>query len=661
MLQPRVLLVFAMMVLGILAVQPASSLAAVWAVDATVSNDRTTDVTKDESDGGTTSQSSESFSQSYSLSYEQSFTPTLDFSLELGLELGDEIEEGQGEGDYDTQSLGTTVDASLTSEWWDMAANWERSRDSSEDPGSPTTVDPSWSVELVVEPASPAAPAFSVDFSKDQSIEDGKLLSTNTDLNANLDYEFWDLLTISLAYTREMEIEVDGYDWPEQGIVKNDISHGDGSTKNYFLEDYLLSTDVSMDLELLENAKFEISWTNEIDPDIFYPDSDRVRDLTADKAFIRSNEIQAQLSYTLIENLELSLDRTMSWDFEWTEDNVIFGLDPDVTESTTSETLDANSSWNGEISYGLSLTDTIDVDLSYSDSREKDRPDDGAATYSISRDYSSSIDFSPLDNLTFSTSFDRGDETAWSNDPAEETTDSIDDSWESSADMSIWDDRVGFSVSHSRGTTKEQGKLTAKDKSWEFELPLSFEDIPNLSITPSYSHSKDQDLMENTVDVSKEYTMDISYELSLGDVVTFTFDHGYSRSVDLPDEGESIIDRSDDTEFSVSLSDFFTGMSIDAGVSRSASDQNKDDKGPEVDYTYDFSYDWEFLEQYSFSFEYSHDKKQESEDSRSFTTTLSMDFLEGLLTVDLEHDFEEQLEGDKSDSHGYSIEVSGQF
>lgn len=681
MVQPRVLLAYAMMALLGMTAMPTIASAAVWSFEATVSNDRTTEVSTDSENGGISRQSTETFEQSYSLTYEQSITPTLDFSTELGLDLSDEMVEGSGEGDYDSQSIGTSVDASLTStKWWDASMAWERQRETSEDPGSPTTADPSWSGELNIEPESAAAPAFAADFTKDQSIEDGQLLTTSTDFNANLDYEFWDLLTFSFSYTREMEREVDGstisiYDnFVDQNliaeIVNDQINHGDGSTKNYFLEDYLLSTDVSMDLQLLEDAKLEVSWTNEIDPDISYPDSERYRDLAAYKLFSRNNEIQVKLSYTVMENIEITVDRTMSWDYEWHEEVVWFQLNPDrVALKDTGETLDANSTWDSEISFSNSLTDAIDVELSYTDSREDDRPDVGAATYSIGREYSGSLDFTPLEDVTFSTTFDRSDEVAWVNtdgwifvDSEEGKTESVDDSWETSLEATFWEERVGFSASHTRDTTKEQGRLTAEEKSWEFELPLSFEDdIPNLTVKPSYSLNRDQDMLEGSLDVTREYKMDIKYELMLGDVVTFTLDHGYSRDVDLPDAGRHIIERSDDTEFSVEFKDFYYGMTVGGSLSRSASDQNKDDKGPEVDYTYEATFDWELYEQYSFSFEYSHDKKQESDDSRSMTTTFSMEFLEGLLTVDIEHGFEEQLEGDTEDSHDYSIEVSGKF
>jgi len=684
MVQPRVLLAYAMMALGMTAM-PTIASAAVWSFEATVSNERTTDIVSNKgsndvaSSGGVSRQSTETFEQSYILKYEQSITPTVDFSGELDLDLTDEIVEGSGKGDYDSQSIGTSVDASLTSsKWWDASVTWERDRDSSEDPGSPTTAEPSWSGELNIEPESAAAPAFAADFTKDQSIEDGKLLTTSTDLNVNLDYDLWDLLTVSLAYTREMEREADGYTFEvydnptDKNVIaefmKDKINHGDGSTRNYFLEDYLLSTDVSMDLELLEDAKLEISWTNEIDPDVTYPDSEQYRDLAASKVFNRNNEIQAKLSYTLLENIEISVDRTMSWDYEWHEVGELAAEKEPRPNPPGDRILDANSKWDSEISFDNSLTDTLDIELSYTDSREDDKPDHDGPTYSIGRDYSGSLDFTPLANITFSTSFDRSDEVAWVNtkgwrftDSAEQKTESVDDSWESSLEASFWEERIGFSASHSRGTTKEQGSLTVEEKSWEFELPLNFEDIPNLSVKPSYSMTRDQDMLEASLDVTREYKMDIKYELMLGDVVTFTLDHSYSRNVDLPDEGQHIIDRADDTEFSVELKDFFHGMVLDGSLTRTASDQNKDDKGPEVDYTYEATFDWDFLEQYSFSFEYSHDKQQESDDSRSMTTTLSMEFLDGLLTVDIEHNFEEQLEGDTKDSHDYSIEVSGQF
>ena len=119
--------------------------------------------------------------------------------------------------------------------------------------------------------------------------------------------------------------------------------------------------------------------------------------------------------------------------------------------------------------------------------------------------------------------------------------------------------------------------------------------------------------------------------------------------------------RDDDSDLTLSFDNFLEGMALELSLTRKASDESKDDKGPEIDYTYNVTYDYEFLENYTFSFEYQLDRKQESEDVRNFQTTLSMEFLEGLLTVDLEHEFEEQLEGETKDVHRYLIEVTGKF
>jgi len=153
----------------------------------------------------------------------------------------------------------------------------------------------------------------------------------------------------------------------------------------------------------------------------------------------------------------------------------------------------------------------------------------------------------------------------------------------------------------------------------------------------------------------------IKYEIKLGSVTTFTVDHTYTRTSKDPADGESTIQRDDSSDLTLSFSDFFEGMSLELGLTRKAQDESKDDKGPVVDYTYNVTFDYDFLENYSYSFEYRLDKKDDGDDIRNFRNTFSMEFLKGLLTVDLEHEFEEQLQGDKKDSHRYLIEITGKF
>ncbi|MBE0617703.1 MAG: hypothetical protein IH608_07240, partial [Proteobacteria bacterium] len=204
-------------------------------------------------------------------------------------------------------------------------------------------------------------------------------------------------------------------------------------------------------------------------------------------------------------------------------------------------------------------------------------------------------------------------------------------------------------------------KKTTKERNWDVDMSFTFEGVPNLELSPQFTYTDDEDVLKGATDIERKWEVGIGYELKLGSVTTLGVDHSYSRTSKDPAEGLATIQRDDDSDVTLAFDGFLDGMALEFGLTRKATDESGDDKGPTVDYTYDITYDYEILENYTFSFEYSFDKKGEGDDTRNIQSTLSMDFLEGLLTVDLEHEFEEQLEGDKKDTHRYLIEVTGKF
>ena len=63
------------------------------------------------------------------------------------------------------------------------------------------------------------------------------------------------------------------------------------------------------------------------------------------------------------------------------------------------------------------------------------------------RDYAVALDFAPFDNVTFTSSFDRSDQTERFDDSTQENSDTVDDQWEFELDASFWYDRNTVSPS----------------------------------------------------------------------------------------------------------------------------------------------------------------------------------------------------------------------
>jgi len=638
--QPRNLC--ALLVLAAVAAWTGVSSATTWDVEATVSDERKTEVTDEGSDR------TETFEQSYSITYETEINPVLLLAIDFALDITDEINEGPDpDTDFDTREIKPSIDVELQAVWWDLTGSWEETQKSSDDPDQADTKDFSWNVEYTAEPASEVLPALKLKFQRDETIEDGQTQNRDDDIEGSLDYTFWDLLDLTFDAKKETLRDIGA-------IVVTDINDPDNTLAeiDQTQEDRSYKVDISLDKELWDTIKLEAEWTNERQQTVEYAD-DTYLDIVngppiiGDEITARDdtlkNTLKGKVTYTLLEDLEFSLEREIDWD-----------KDLEVGP------LEVTDTWTGSAAYGASLTETIDLDLSYDDER-KDTRGTGSDSYAITRDYAAALDFSPLENITLSPSFDRSDKVEWFDDPEKPKDDSVDDKWEVQLDASVWKDQVELSLTRTFNTTTESGKKTTDERNWDADLTFTFDGVPNLEFSPQYTYTEDRDLLANTTDLERKVEVGIVYELTLGEVTTFTIDHTYSRTSKDPAEGVGTIQRDDDSDVTLSFDNFLKGMGLELSLTRKATDESEDDKGPEIDYTYNVTYDYEFLENYTFSFEYKLDKKQESEDVRNFQTTLSMDFLDGLLTVDLEHEFEEQLEGDTKDTHRYLIEITGKF
>ncbi len=645
--QPRLLLaVLLLLVAG--ASVPLRGHAATWELEATVSEEKKTEI---QNDGST---KTDTFEQSYSISYDLDVNPALQLTVDFTLDITDEEKTTpDGSSDTDTREINPAVDVDLQAVWWDLTASWDYDQQSSSD--ELTTHDTTYDVEFTAEPGSGVLPDVNFKFQRDRSEEGSQTQTVDDTYEGSLDYTFWDLLDITFDAKKEHQRDVDAIQVTDTGTgaVVQEIDRKT-ETRSY-------QFDVSLDRDLLENLTLEVEWSNEREQTVEYAGGTNlstsppiIEGETGTEDFPRddtlTNDLRGKLTYTILEDLELSLDRELNWDKDLEGDQ-----------------LDKTDTWTSEVSYARSLTDTIDIDLSYSDERKREEFSDPTQddTETTTRDYAAALDFSPFENLTISPSFDRSDKSDRPDLPVAgepRSNDTVDDTWEIQLDAAVWDDRLELSVTRTWSVTREEGDKTTDDRDWDVEVTFTHEDVPGLELNPSYTYTETENAIDDTSEREKKIEVNINYEISLGDVLTFTLDHTYTRTQNYPATDIDYVERDDDTDLTVTWDQFFDGMSLEGSFTRQANDKSEDDEEAKIDYTYSLLYDYEFLEQYTLSLEYEYDDKEEPPDSRNFLVTFSAEFLEGLLTVDWEYEYEKELGGDDpKETHRYLIELSGQF
>lgn len=622
--------------------------AATWELEATVSEEKKTEI---QNDGST---KTDTFEQSYSISYDLEVNPALQLTVDFTLDITDEEKTSpDATTDEDTREINPVVDVELQAVWWDLAASWDHDQKSSDD--EPTTRDTTYDVEFTAEPESEAVPSVNVKFQRDRSEEGSQTQTVDDTYEGSLDYTFWDLLDITFDAKKEHQRDEDAIQVIDTGTgaVVQEIDRKT-ETRSYQL-------DVSLDRDILENLSLELEWNNEREQTVEYAGDTNldtsppiIEGETGTEDFPRedtlTNDLRGKLTYTILEDLELSLERELNWDKDLEGDQ-----------------LDKADTWTSEVTYARALTETIDIDLSYSDERKREEFTDPTQedTETITLDYAAALDFAPFENLTISPSFDRSDKSDRPDVPVPgepRSDDTVDDTWEIQVDAAVWEDRLELSLTRTWSVTREEGDKTTDDRDWDLEVTFTHEDVPGLEINPSYTFTETENAIDDTSEREKQVEVNIVYEITLGEVLTFTLDHTYTRTENFPATDTDYIERDDDTDITVTWDQFFEGMSLEGNFTRQANDKSEDDEPAEIDYTYSLIYDYEFLENYALSMEYEYDDKSDPPDTRNFLVTFSAEFLDGLLTVDWEYEYENELGGDDpKETHRYLIEVSGQF
>ena len=573
-----------------------------WTADAVFTVERTTEVKED----GTTHENQ--FDQSYTLSYETNLLETLEFSLDFALD----IEDTDAVPGYGTRDTTPSVEVNLVAQWWDLFASWEETKTTNKDPAEGRIIESDWEFEAVVEPEYEALPAFKY------SIQGGNDDVTDKDVELVFEYTFLDKLDVFLGLSRETTDE------PEPD------SDTDGRT---------IEAEINLSHEFSKAITFEADWSSDRDQALTLADDGGI----LGREDILENNVRALLEWDILEMLMLSIEKEVEWDKDLEQD-----------------TLEVTDSWVGDVEFDHDLSEALHVNLAYTDEREDARPV-GPHTYTITRDYTAELEFAPFEWLTISPSFDRSAKTQWSKEADSETDETLDDTYEILFDYSLWGEFLVLEVTRTWDLSWEKGAKTTEERSWDVGLDFTPLYVPNLEIVPTYSFTQDVDEIADTTDEEKSIDVDIGYEFSVNDRLVLALDHTYSRTQNWPSDAKMTIERSDDTDLVLTWDEFLRGMGAELSLTRAASDTSGDDKGPEIDYTYSATSDWEILSNASFGFEYNRDVKQESEDTQDFTTTFSVEFLDGRIILDFEHEFDEQLQGERTETHRYLIELQGEF
>ena len=575
---------------------------ATWEAEAIFTVERTTDV---DAVGAT---HEDRFDQAYALSYETSLLPYLDFTLDFTLD----VEETTEDPGFTTRDTTPAVDATLMAQWWELFAGWEETKTTDTDPAVGATVESNWEFEAIVVPEYQAIPAFRF------NIQGGNDDVLDRSLEMNFEYSFLDTVDLTFDALRET----------------SDVPEPDEDT-----EDRKYTTDIAITHLFTKAIAFEADWVNEREQNLQLSDQGEI--LTREDTL--NNELRGLLEWNILDMMLLSIENDVQWDKDLEQD-----------------TLEFTDTWIGDFEYDYSLTEAFHLNLGYTDEREDARPV-GPDTYTITKDYTAALEFIPFDWLAITPSYDRSDKIQWSTDSEAETEQTVDEVYEVALDYALWGDFMELAVTRTWDFTREQGVRTKEDYAWDVDVAFLPIFIPRLEVAPQYTFTRDDDLIANTTDDEETIDVDIDYEISLNDVLVLGVAHTYSRTQSWPSDASMSIERADDTDLVLQWNEFLRGMNAELSWTRAASDTSGDDKGPEIDHTYSALFDWEVLNNYFFGIEYNHDVKQESEDTRDVTTTLSAEFYDGRIILDFEHEFDEQLEGERKQTHRYLIELSGQF
>jgi hypothetical protein len=574
-----------------------------WKLTLDASDEKTTDITEE---GGDTS---ETVKKSLAVDYKTSLSQTLDFTGKFTYDVTTEISQN----DFDTTEIAPKLETEFKAQWWTFSADWEQKINSSDDPANTGTTETTYTVEVKIEPEYEDLPDVTYTFKGDKD-------TLTKTYQGVLEYSFLEMLDVKI-------------DAKQENSVERDSANDDG-------QDRKLTTDVKFDHEPLDTLKVEAEWSLDRSQSLSFDSDGNITEETD----TLDNKLNGKVTQKPFDWSEISLKKEVEWK-------------KDLQVAEPSERTDK---WTTDLSYDPELTSALKGELGYIDTREKKTGVDSPER-NWNQEYALALTFEPLPLFKLNTSYDRKDEKKFPMKTGEEQSTKRNDDYKFEAESKSFNDQITFKVTREIKYTWEDGAKTGLDRNWEITTEISWENIPNLTLKPSYKFDQDTDAVEQSNIVKRESKMDLGYKIELGDVTKFDLGHVFTRTSNYPDDELYFVERKDETTLKLELSDFLEGMKLGGEYTRNASDKSGDDVGPELSYKHTFTYEWLALDTYNLKFGYEHELGNKTEDKENFDTAISFKIFNDKVEVKFEHEYSNKLQGDEEQKHRYLIEIKGEF
>ncbi|TLN27264.1 hypothetical protein FDZ71_00105 [bacterium] len=487
-----------------------------------------------------------------------------------------------------------------------MASEWKQSADHTEDPEVVATRDESFTFDLTAEPNKDRLPDFKFSYALGKDAKE-------TSYESTFEYKLLnDMATVSVE-------------------AKKDTSNPKNPEEDT-TDDRSLGASFKVSREVTKKLKLEGELNHTREQGLTLDSDYRL----IDKTDTLSNEAKAKATIKPMEWWELVVSQENTWDRDF----------------MVSGPAEHGKKWESSSSMKPKLTEVIETTLDYKSTTEITEGTD-ADTVTYTQEASAQVSFKPMKIVEIIGSYD------WSKEDGrpelESHTNKRTDEYKLEGKWNLWEEQIKLAGARNFSYEWEHNKNTTNSFDWEFSLEVTPKKIPKLEVTPKYSLSDDNTTRESALEIG------IKHVIELGKVTKFTTEHKYARTHTLPVGEVDYISRDDETKFSLEMKDFLKNMTFNADYERKVSDESEDDQYPEASYSLKFKYGWKALNIYELTLEHSYERSNTSEDKKSYDASLAFPIHKDHFKFKIEYGFETQIEGEKSDSESYAVEISGKF
>lgn len=548
--------------------------------------------------------------RSLDIAWKAPLQPTLDMDYKFNFSRS----VNESSDDFDSYEDSVTTEVALKAQWWEFNLGFDETNTHSGDPENDYETTHTLDGELKITPEYEDLPEFSFKF-------ESSLDSDSQNYTANMEYEMLDIFTLKFEANKDVT--------DDTGVAT------DNTDARKF------KGEASLSLDFWSHWIFETTATHTRDQQLTIDNGGYL----LEKSDSVNNDYSAKLSNNPLDWIEYSVEYKMTEDKDLIED---------VPVSRTGDV-------KNTIKLTPELTNAIKLELGFSNDVEDTSGTDSASRNSTN-EYNFKTTYEGLDIFTLDFSYDRKDSKENPKSAEESTATTRDDSYKGTLDFGVWDDQIAVKTEKEYKYSWENSKQSANEDTWNFEVSVAPENIPNLEITPKYNVKEDTDRIEGTTNRENSLDTQVVYTVSLGDVTELKLDHAYKRTGTSPGDGTpSTIKREDTSKFSLAFKDFLQGMSLEGTWERNATDESLDDVGPEINFKYTVTYDWEILKNYNLTLDYEFSDNQESADEQGFKAEIGGNLFKDAIELKASYERNEKYGADASLDQTYLIEVGGKI